>query len=305
VPSPVLRRLNAYTPLEGSQEQIMKAGVPPLLIDPENGTEVARLIEQHHLLTTYMGGLFPQDVDPIHISRVLDLACGPAGWVLDVAFAHQDMEVVGVDNCQSTLNYARSLARVQGLDNTSFVRMDIRQPLNFDENSFDFIRAGLLVAVLSPQEWSSLLAECKRILRPGGVLWLVETEWPLTNSAAVERLGRIVAEALLRVGRGYTSEGQHSCTRAARVPFLRDAGLAQVRSQTCEVPLTSAGLIGLHPIIELLRITMYLMEPSLLEWEVTTRAEFEALIRQMELESISQDFRGTLCIGEVWGQKAG
>ena len=283
----------------------MRAGVPPLLIDPENGAEVARLINQHQLLTTYLGGLFPRDVDPVHISRVLDLACGPAGWVLDVAFEYQDMEVIGVDNCQPTLNYARSLARVQGLDNTSFVRMDIRQPLNFDENSFDFVRASLLVAVLSPEEWSRMLAECKRVLRPGGVLWLIETQWPLTNSAAVEHLGRIVTEALLQVGRSYTSDRQHSCTIEALVPLLREAGLAQVRSQTREVLLTSTGLIGLHPIIELLRITLYLLEPSLIEREVTTRAEFEALIRQMELESISQDFSGTLSIGEVWGKKAG
>jgi ubiquinone/menaquinone biosynthesis C-methylase UbiE len=299
-----MRRLNAYAPPEGSQEQIMRAGVPPLLIDPENGAEVARLINQHYLLTTYMGGLFPQDVDPIHISRVLDLACGPAGWVLDVAFAQQDMEVIGVDNCQSILNYARSLARVQGLDNTSFVRMDISQPLNFDENSFDFLRASLLVSVLLPTEWSSLLAECKRVLRPGGVLWLVETEWPLTNSAALQHLGRIVKEAVRRIGRSYPSDGQYTSKIAALVSLLRDAGLTRVQNHVYEVPLT-AGVMGLHPIIELLRMTLYLMESSLLEWEVITRAEFEALLRQMELESLSQDFRGTLRIGEVWGKKAG
>jgi SAM-dependent methyltransferase len=214
------------------------------------------------------------------------------------------MEVIGVDNCQSILNYARSLARVQGLDNTSFVCMDIRQPLNFDENSFDFIRASLLAPVLSVQDWSSLLAECRRILRPGGILWLVETEWPLTNSAAIEHLGRIVIEALRRIDPDYASGGQYSCPIAVLVPYLRDAGLAQVRDQTYEVPLT-AGQIGLHPIIELLSIMLYLMESSLLKWEVTTRAEFDALLRQMELESISQDFRGTLCIGEAWGKKAG
>jgi SAM-dependent methyltransferase len=303
-PSRVTRRLNAIMPPEGSQEQIMKPGVSPLLIDPENGAEVARLIDQHYLLTKYMGGLFPQDVDTTHLSRVLDLACGPGGWVQDVAFAYQDIEVIGVDNCQSILNYARSLAGVQGLDNTSFVSMDIRQPLNFDENSFDFIRASLLASVLLPAEWSSLLAECKRILRPGGILWLVETEWPLTNSTAVQQLGRIVVEALLRIGQSYTSDGQHSCTIAALVPFLHAGKLMQIRNQTYEVPLTSSP-IGLHPIIELLRITLYLMEPFLLQWEVTTRAEFDALLRQMELEAISHNFRGTLCIGEAWGKKAG
>ena len=64
----------------------------------------------------------------------------------------------------------------------------------------DFLRASLLVSVLLPTEWSSLLAECKRVLRPGGVLWLIETEWPLTNSAALRHLGRIVKEAVRRIG---------------------------------------------------------------------------------------------------------
>jgi ubiquinone/menaquinone biosynthesis C-methylase UbiE len=281
----------------------MRAGFPPLLINPENGAEVARLSNQHRLLTTYMGDFFPQDVDTMRLSRVLDLACGPAGWVQDVAFAYQDVEVIGVDNCQSILNYAHSLARVQGLDNTYFVRMDIRQPLNFDENSFDFIRASMLAPALSVQDWSSLLAECKRILRPGGILCLIETEWPHTNSAAIQHLGRIVIEASRRIDQGYASDEQHSCTIAALVPFLHDAGFRQVRNKTYEVPLTP-GLIGPHPIIELLRITLYLMESSLLEWGVTTRAEFDALVRQMELESIGQDFRGTFRIGEAWGEKA-
>lgn len=275
-----------------------------MLIDPENGAEAARLVNQYYLLNTYMDGLFPQGVDATRLSRVLDLACGPGGWVQDVAFAYQDIQVVGVDKCQSLLNYARSLALVQGLDNISFVHMDIRQPLNFDENSFDFIHAGLLTPALPPREWSSLLAECRRILRPDGILCLVETEWPITNSEALQRLGRIVLEAMLRIDGSYPADAQHPGAIAALGPLLRDAEFTQLRDHVYEVPFTS-GQVGLHPIIELLRATLYLMEPSLLGLEVTTRAEFEALVRQMELESISRDFRGTSYIGEAWGRKAG
>jgi SAM-dependent methyltransferase len=273
------------------------------LINPESGTEIARLIKQHQMIAKYMGGLFPQEVDTSKIQDVLDLACGPGGWVQDVAFAHQDMEVIGVDTSQAMLDYARSLARVQWLANASFEFMDIRKPLAFDDASFDFIQARFVAAVLSPGEWPGLLAECKRTLRPGGIIRLIEVEWPLTNSPAVQHLGRIVIKALLGIGRSYSSDGEHFDAMAVLVPFLRDAGFTEVRSRVYEVPFTT-GPISLHPVMDLLRTTLYLMEPSLLKQGLTSPEEFEALIRQMELEAISQTFHGTVCIEEALGEKA-
>ncbi len=277
--------------------------VSTFLIDPQSGAEMVRLIDQHRLLTEYIGGLFPQKVDTSKIQSVLDLACGPGGWAQDVAFAHQDMEVMGVDISRATLNYARSTTRVQGLDNASYEFMDIRKPLNFDDDSFDFIQAPLLTAVLSPDEWPGLLAECKRILRPGGIIRLIEAEWPLTNSSAVQHLGRIVIQALRQIGRSYSPDGQHLGTMAMLVPLLRDAGLAQVQSQTYEVTFTTS-LVSLHPIMNVLRTVLYLMEPSLLKLGLTTSEEFEALLRQMELDAIGESFRGTQCIEEAWGEKS-
>ncbi len=263
---------------------------------------MARLFDQNRLINEYMGGLFPQDIDPSTIEDVLDLACGPGGWVQDIAFAHRAMQVMGVDSSQAMLDYARALTRVQGLDNASYRRMDIRQPLDFTDASFDFVNVRFLVGVLSPGDWPALLAECKRVLKPGGIIRLVEAEWPDTTSPAVQHLGRIVIGALEHLGRSYGPDGQHLGVMGRLVPLLRDTGLTQVRSRTVEVPFTT-GLISMHPIMALLRTALYLMEPSLLRWEVVTKEEFEALLEQMELETISQDFRGTLRIGEAWGEK--
>lgn len=90
---------------------------------------------------------------------------------------------------------------------------------------------------------------------------------------------------------------------AVLVPLLRDAGLAHLQSQTYEVPFTT-GLVSLHPIMNLLRTVLYLMEPSLLKQGLTTPEEFETLLRQMELDASGESFRGTQCIGEAWGEKA-
>ena len=67
------------------------------VIDAESGTEMARLINQERLLTRVMGGVFPEHFDLSHVSHILDIGCGPGGWVLDVAFAHSQINVVGID----------------------------------------------------------------------------------------------------------------------------------------------------------------------------------------------------------------
>ena len=66
-------------------------------IDHESGAEMARLMEQDHLFTKGMRGLFAERSDLSHIHRILDVACGPGGWALEVAFAYPEKEVVGFD----------------------------------------------------------------------------------------------------------------------------------------------------------------------------------------------------------------
>ena len=55
-------------------------------IDAEDAAEMARLTHQDRLLTKGMGGLFPDSFDLSEVHDILDIACGPGGWVLDVAF---------------------------------------------------------------------------------------------------------------------------------------------------------------------------------------------------------------------------
>src|SRR5260370_14128683 len=159
------------------------------ICDPESGTEMVRLTKQHRIVTKQMGGLFPQEVDLAAIQRVLDLACGPGGWVLDVAFAYPKIEVVGVDISQAMTSYARAQTQVHRLHNAAFHTMNILKPLEFDDDSFDFVNARMLAGVLSPKDWPGLIQQCKRILRPGGRLRLIEADdLVFTNRPSLEQL---------------------------------------------------------------------------------------------------------------------
>jgi predicted SAM-dependent methyltransferase len=52
----------------------------------------------------------------------------------------------------------------------SILRHDIRRPLPFDEMSFDAVYHSHVLEHLAPQEAQGLLRECRRVLRPGGIL---------------------------------------------------------------------------------------------------------------------------------------
>ena len=138
------------------------------LLDTESPAEMARLINQERLLTQAMNGPLA-GLDPSTFQRLLDLGCGPGGWVLDVAFAYPGMEVAGVDISKTMIEYANARARSQQLSNTSFGLMDITKPLDFGDDSFDLVNTRFLFAALRRDAWPSFIAECMRILRPGGI----------------------------------------------------------------------------------------------------------------------------------------
>ncbi len=171
--------------------------------DPENVAEMARLLGQDRLITKGMGGLFSERFDLSGIHRILDLACGPGGWALEVAFTYPKIEVVGVDVSRAMIDYANAQVRVQGLNNASFQVMDIQKPLDFPDGSFDLVNARF-INFLPAAAWPRLMQELRRITRPGGVIRLTESEWwYFTNSPALENLNAMIIRALKLQGESF------------------------------------------------------------------------------------------------------
>src|SRR5260370_41014581 len=78
----------------------------------ESDAEMARLINQDQVLTGTTGllrpGLALHDGD-----RILDVACGPAGWARALAVKYLGVQVLGVDISQTMLDYANAATRTQ------------------------------------------------------------------------------------------------------------------------------------------------------------------------------------------------
>src|SRR5690348_12671100 len=78
------RRMSMAT----SSEPPSKKEENTYILDAESAAEMARLMRQDQLVTAGMGGIFPENIDLSGIQRVIDLACGPGGWPLEVAYTY-------------------------------------------------------------------------------------------------------------------------------------------------------------------------------------------------------------------------
>jgi len=262
------------------------------VLDPESPTEMARLINLDRFMTRGMGGPL---VGVDHLSplrNVLDIACGPGGWVLDVAFERPDVEVAGVDISKIMIDYAKARARTQQLTNASFRVMDITKPLDFADNTFDLVNVRFLFAVLSREQWPAVVAECTRILRQGGMLrWTELMDGGATNSPAKEQLHSFFSQALWRAGYGFSVNGCSIGVTITLPRLLRKAGYQQVRHLMHALEV-SADTEVYGDFLHNAEITYLLAKPFFLQTGVTTAKEFGQTYQQMLIELGAETFTG-------------
>lgn len=276
------------------------------LIDQESAAEMARLLEMDHMLNKHMTGLFPEDIELSNVHDILDIACGPGGWVQEVAFAYPKKRVVGIDISQNMLSYARAQAAIQGLKNASFLFMDATSLLQFPDDSFDIVNARFLGGFMWKEVWPKVVAECVRVTRPGGTIRLTETDSAIgiTNSVALENMNRMLIKAGHRTGRNF-SPAEDSC-HGALTPmlryFLKQGGCQLIRQVPYVIDYSADSPDHAAP-SKNLRLAMKLVQPFLLKLGITTSTELENTYQQVVEELESDVFRGIIYFMSVYGQK--
>ncbi len=271
--------------------------------DPESAAEMARLLEQDRLITAGMGGLFSERSDLKGIQRLLDVACGPGGWALQVARSYPDIEVVGVDISRIMIDYANAQARQQGLGNASFRVMDIRQALDFPDASFDLVNARFL-NFLPASAWYPLMQEFGRITRAGGVARLTESEWwYYSTSPALEMLNSLLIRALKQQGDSFSQSGRFTGILPMLGHFLRQADCLAV-SYKPHVIDYSFGSPAYEGFRRDAAAVFKLFQPFLVRTAVATQAEVDLLYQHMQTEMQREGFRGLLFPLTAWGQKS-
>jgi ubiquinone/menaquinone biosynthesis C-methylase UbiE len=234
--------------------------------------------------------------------RVLDGACGPGGWALEVAFTHPDIEVVGFDISQAMIDYANAQARVQALDNASFHVMNLLKPLDFPNSSFDLVNVRF-VNFLPAATWPQFVQELARIMHSGGFIRLTESEWwYFSTSPALETLNSMVIQAI-KVQGGFSQTGRFTGILPMLGSLLRDAGCVNVKLVSHAIDF-SVGTEAYEGFRRDAAVVFKLFQPFIIRMGVATQQELDRLYDQMLQEMLQKDFRGLMLPLTALGEKA-
>jgi ubiquinone/menaquinone biosynthesis C-methylase UbiE len=272
------------------------------VIDAENAAEMARLMLMDHLLTKAMGGPLSEQPHPERLHHVLDLACGPGGWLFDLVTRYPHIQGVGVDISQLMMEYAGSLAQAQGISNLSFRVMDATRPLDFPDNTFDLVNARILTGFLTTKQWLPLLQEAARITRPGGILRVTEGEWGFTNSSGLDKLQHFSEVALYQSGHSFSPSGRTIGTAAVLPLLMRQADYQGIMCQAHAVNY-AAGTEAHDSNRQNMLVFHKLYQPFLAQMQMASQEELEQLLSRMEEDMNREDFCAIDFFLTVWGHK--
>lgn len=113
-----------------------------------------------------------EQADLLPHQRVLDIGCGTGELILLIKRLHPDVEVVGLDPDPKALARARRKAERAAVS----VQLDqgFSDELPYPGASFDRVFSSFMLHHLEPDEKEKTLREVRRVLKPGGVLHLLD-----------------------------------------------------------------------------------------------------------------------------------
>ena len=105
-------------------------------------------------------------------ATILDLGCAVGHSTLPWAQAFPDAEVTGIDAGAALLRYAH--ARAASLGVRAHFRQANAEALPWPDASVDLVTSTIMLHETSTRALPAILAECRRVLRPGGVMLHVD-----------------------------------------------------------------------------------------------------------------------------------
>ena len=95
--------------------------------------------------------------------RLLEIGCGAANHLVPLA---PDFELAGIDISPTAIEWARERMREAGV--TADVRAGDVRELPWEDETFDVVRDGHLLHCIIGEDRPKVLAEARRVLKPGG-----------------------------------------------------------------------------------------------------------------------------------------
>ena len=199
--------------------------------------------------------------------RMLDIGCGPGTISVGLASAVAPGEFIGVDMEESQVKLATAAASNGGNSNARFQVADALD-LPFPEDYFDVVH--MHTVLIHVPDTMGLLAEVKRVLKPGGILGardlIEEYSFLDPDIGNLRRLFRLFAEVLV-------ANGGHPQIGKSLRAILSEAGFVDIDSTGSFDTWGSAETV---PVIAAYLIAMPFAEPSI-PLGIATREELDEL----------------------------
>jgi ubiquinone/menaquinone biosynthesis C-methylase UbiE len=230
-----------------------------------------------------------------HGWRCLDLACGPLGILRSLSRrVGRGGKVVGADFDTAMLSAALCYIRDNKLKNVELVEADAFES-GLPRASFDLVHARFLITPLGRGE--KLINEMIALTRPGGVVVSQESDesgyiaYP--PQPAWERLKQLSFAAFAR---GF---GDYSVGRRI-YGLMKQAGLEDVHARAAVLALPAGHPFRMWPIE-----SANALRPKLLEWDLISGSELDALLAECERIACDPDiFLTSFAVMQVWGRKS-
>jgi len=133
----------------------------------------------NHLLSVNVDKLWRKNVikkiQKFHPKTILDIATGTADFAI-AASRIKDAEITGIDISEGMLTIGRKKIQKRGLSNRIKLIKADSENLPFDNNSFDAVIVAF--GVRNFENLENGLSEIERVLKPGGVFFVLEFSKP-------------------------------------------------------------------------------------------------------------------------------
>jgi ubiquinone/menaquinone biosynthesis C-methylase UbiE len=268
--------------------------------DRSNEEEYTRLNIQDQLITTSMGGVLPEQPDPTIFKRVLDVACGTGGWLIEAARTYPDMSrLVGVDINKPLLGYAQAQAEAhQVSDRVQFRAMDALLILEFPWEYFDLVNMRFGWSFLRTWNWPKILNELQRVTRPGGVIRITESDMIVPHgSPALQRLLDLFFAAMCNAGHFFVEERTGVTSELPRLLPLH--GFLNVQTRAHRL-IYRAGTEEGRLFYEDMKHVFRVVVPFLRKW-ASLPDDYEAIYQLALIEMQQPGFEATWNLLTAWG----
>jgi ubiquinone/menaquinone biosynthesis C-methylase UbiE len=208
--------------------------------DKHSKQELNRLIVQDQMVTKAMGGVLPEQEDPSQFHRVLDIGCGPGGWLLEVAQVYpQIKKLYGADISSTMIDYARQQAEQQNMktgpaERVEFLVMDALQMLEFPHDFFDLVNLRFGVSFMRQWDWPKMFDEMNRVTKTGGIVRIVEGEvGSRSASTSLNQFCALGQRAMYRAGHLFKEDSRGLIDELPNL--LTRNGFQKIASRKCTI----------------------------------------------------------------------